>query len=153
MFTLGLAYTPKIQNRYPHMLQEDIIIWRRFIENGDFLPDVVWYDIHCGNHVGLSVDDPDWMKQMSLGITRKRIDVVGRVGSSYWIIEVKPRATYDAFGQVIFYAEQFKKDYKKNGQIYPVIITDFVDKDILPLCDEIGILVFEVGTKLQDDSG
>lgn len=147
MLTLGLAYVPKVQNRYPHMLQEDIIIWRRFVENGDYLPDVVWYDVHCGSSMRLENDMADWMTQMSLGISRKRIDVIGRVGRDFWIIEIKPAATYDAFGQVLFYADQFQKDYEPVGQVVPVIVTDLVDPDILSLCNEVGVLVFEVGSK------
>jgi len=150
LLNLGLAYAPKIQNRYPHMLQEDIIIWKRFVVVGDYLPDVVWYDVRCGSFVKLNNESPDWMAKMAFRLTRKRIDVVGRVGRDYWIIELKPRATYDCFGQVIFYADQFRKDYAPIGEVVPVIITDFVDQDILPLCNEVGVLVFEVG---QENSG
>jgi len=142
---LGLAYVPKVQNRYPHMLREDIIIWRRFVANGDYLPDVVWYDVRCGSAVEVPDGQPDWMTNMAWRLTRKRIDVVGRVGRDYWIIEIKPRATHDAFGQAVFYADRFRKDYALNGEIIPVILTDLADPDILPLCNDAGVLVLEVG--------
>ena len=145
MFDLGLAHAPKDKHRYPHMLQEDILIWRRFIIQGDYLPDVVWYDVRCGSVVSLDVDEPGWVKRMALHLTRKRIDVVGRVGRDYWIIEIKPRASYDAFGQVIFYADQFKKDYSPPGEVYPVIRTNFVDPEIVSLCGDVGVCVLEVG--------
>jgi len=147
LIDLGLAHVPKVQNRYRHMLAEDIEIWRRFVFNGDYLPDVVWYDVRCGHGVRLSDVQPDWMKRMALGLTRKRIDVVGRIGMDYWIIEVKPRASYDAFGQVVFYADAFEKEHQPAGQVYPVLVTDQVDPDILSLCDEVGVLVVEVGSK------
>ena len=63
MLNLGLAYAPKIQNRYPHMLQEDIIIWKRFVVVGDYLPDVVWYDVRCGSFVKLIMSLPiGWLR-------------------------------------------------------------------------------------------
>lgn len=145
MSDLGLAYAPKIRNRYPHMMQEDIIIWRRFIEIGDYLPDVVWYDVRCGKTITLPEDSLGWIKRMALHLTRKRIDVVGRVGRDFWIIEIKPRASYDAFGQVVFYADSFQKEHTISGDVFPVILTDVSDPDILPLCSEVGVLVLEVG--------
>ncbi|MBA7682848.1 hypothetical protein ES703_91203 [subsurface metagenome] len=144
MLDLGLAQKPKPAARYPHLLQEDIIIWQRFIKNGLYLPDVVWYDVRCGNSVILDMDLPDWMTKMSLRLTRKRIDVVGRVGRDYWVIEIKPRASYDAFGQVVFYADQFQKDYSPPGEVFPIIITDLVDMDIVSLCGDVGVCVLEV---------
>ncbi len=145
MFDLGLAHVPKVQNRYPHMLQEDIIIWRRFVADGNYLPDVVWYDVRVGHGVALGESEPEWMTRMALSLTRKRIDVVGRVGRDYWIIEIKPRATYDAFGQVVFYADQFRKDYNPPGEVFAVILTDLVDPDIVSLCGDVGVWILEVG--------
>jgi len=148
LIDLGLAHVPKVQNRYRHMLAEDIEIWRRFVSNGDYLPDVVWYDVRVGLSVGLSDVSPDWMKRMAMGLTRKRIDVVGRIGMDYWIIEVKPRASYDAFGQVVFYADAFEKEHRLVGQVIPVLVTDSPDPDIMSLCDETGVLVLGVGLEV-----
>lgn len=145
MLNLGLAYVPKVRNRYPHMLAEDIEIWRRFVSDGDYLPDVVWYDVRCGHEAVIDDTESEWMKRMVSALTRKRIDVVGRVGMDYWVIEVKPRASYEAFGQVIFYADTFEKEQLPAGEVIPVIVTDLVDLDIVPLCSEVGVLVLEVG--------
>ncbi len=131
--------------RYPHMLGEDIAIWRKFIANGDFLPDKVWYDVRVGNSVALSDDQPEWLIRMNQQLTRKRIDVVGQVGQAFWIIELKPEAQYASFGQVIYYAYDFQREYAKGRAVHPVIITDFVDSDILPVCSAAGVLVIEVG--------
>ena len=153
MVRLGQPQKVKLAIRYPHMLPEDILLWQRFIENGDYLPDHVWYDVRCGTAVEVADAGPEWMHRMADRLTRKRIDVVGQVGPSYWVIEIKPRASYDAFGQVVFYADQFQKEYTPSVEVIPVLLTDLVDPDILPLCDEVGVLVFEVGMSERLKSG
>ena len=145
MSHLGPPSKVKLAIRYPHMLPEDIVIWQRFISNGDYLPDHVWYDVRCGTAVEVVEGSPEWMRRMAGRLTRKRIDVVGQVGPGYWIIEIKPRASYVAFGQVVFYAHAFQREYAPTGDVVPVILTDVLDPDILPLCSEVGVLVFEVG--------
>jgi len=148
MLQLGLATKPKLAVRYRHMMAEDTAIWRKFINNGDYLPDVVWFDVRVGDMGTLPENPPDWMTKMAWHLLRKRIDVVGRVGVDYWVIEVKPRASYEAFGQVVYYSYAFEREYKTGGEIVPVIVTDFVDPDILPLCSEVGVVVVEVGPGL-----
>lgn len=145
MSELGLASKPRISLKYPHMLEEDTEIWRRFITLGDYVPDVVWYDVRVGSSVHLDKDQPEWMIRMADKLTRKRIDVVGKVGSSFWVIELKPIASYDCFGQVIYYAYDFQREYVSTADVVPVIITDFADPDILPICSVVGVLVLEVG--------
>jgi len=136
---------PRVKYRYRHMMREDTAIWRRFLEAGQFIPDAVWYDVKVGTPIDIDVDQPEWLIKVAKQITTKRIDVVGLVGMSYWIIELKPNASYNAMGQVIYYAYEFQKSFGKSLEVLPVIITDQVDKDILPICDEVGILVVEVG--------
>jgi len=127
------------------MMAEDTAIWTQFLNNGDFIPEQVWYDVRCGDKGELPDDPPDWMTKMAWHLLRKRIDVIGRVGPAYWVIEVKPRASYDAFGQVLYYSYAFEIEYSPGGEVVPVIVTDLVDPDILPLCSEVGVVVIEVG--------
>lgn len=144
MSSLGIAQKPKVAARYPHMMIEDITIWTKFLELGFYVPNYVWYDVRVGKAVRLDEESPVWMHIMSQHLTRKRIDVVGAVGPDYWVIELKPRASYQSFGQVVFYAYEFEKEYAETSQVRPVIITDRADPDILPLCNEAGVLVIEV---------
>jgi len=63
------------------------------------------------------------------------------------LVEIKPKASYVAFGQVVFYAYQFQKDYSPGLDVLPVILTDLVDPDIVPLCRSAGVVVIEVGDR------
>lgn len=143
----------KISPAYPHMMILDIMIWQKFIENGDYLPDLVWYDLHCGQGIPIDVNSPDWMHKMANGIGRKRIDVVGRVGLDYWVIEVKPNANYEAFGQVIFYADLFQREFRVETNVLPVIITDVVDADLISIANDTGVLILETEPVLSPGAG
>lgn len=135
----------EVRAKYPHMMPEDTAIWTTFIEGGKFLPDVVWYDVKVGQSIPIAKGEPPWMKKYVDFSTRKRIDVVGRVGLDYWIIECKPSAGHAALGQVIHYARAFMREYDHQGEIIPVIVTDAMDPDLKIDFQEIGIVVIEVG--------
>jgi len=127
------------------MMREDILIWQKFIENGDYLPDRVWYDVKIGQPVEVEENTPEWMNKMSNDLTRKRVDVIGQVGPDFWVIELKPNASHNAFGQVVFYADQFQRENNLSGLIVPVIITDVLDPDLISITSRVGVLVLEVG--------
>ena len=58
-----------------------------------------------------------------------------------WIIEVKPKLNWEAFGQVIAYEYLFKKEnlssYTQKG-----IVCEEIDSEILTICREFDIKVF-----------
>jgi len=145
MVSLGPGIKPKIETRYPHMMPEDFEIWTRFIRNGEYLPDECWYDVRVGRAWPMPDDAPQWMRRYCLMSTRKRIDIVWRVGQDYWVIELKPLAGTEALGQVIYYAEDFRREYAGTRRVMAAVVTDVVDQDVRPVFDLAGIVVFEVG--------
>ena len=147
---LGLARLPEVSAKYPHMMPEDRIIWRRFVGNGLYLPDVVWYDVHVGKAVEVASGQPEWMHKFSEYSTRKRIDIVGRKGLDYWVIEAKPRAGIVALGQAVFYSLAFMEEYEHVGEVIPMVVTDVVDEDVRPILDLLGVVVFEVGREEEE---
>ena len=145
MAKLGPGVKPELQMRYPHMMPEDTIIWRKFISNGMFLPDRVWYDVRVGRGIQLPSGQPEWMKRMVDYTHKKRIDMIWKFGPAWWVIEAKPAAGVVALGQVLFYAELFESEYAQGQKVGRGIVTDFVDLDVKPIFDKAGIVVFEVG--------
>ncbi len=136
---------PRIMARYPHLAPEDRTIWTRFIENGSYLPNLVWYDVRVGMAVEVPSGQPEWMKRFAEYATRKRIDIVGLRGQDYYIIEAKPFAGVVALGQAIYYSEAFRAEYEHQGLVIPAVITDRVDPDVRPVFEAAGVVVFEVG--------
>lgn len=145
MVNLGPSRVPRVSVRYPHLMPEDTIIWRRFVKQGQFLPDEVWYDVRVGTPIEVASGQPEWMRKWAEYSSRKRIDIVGRMGSDWLVIEAKPKAGVVALGQVVFYGWKFELEYKPTGRVIPAIVTDSVDPDLRPLFDVAGIVVFEVG--------
>lgn len=139
---LGPGREPLIRPHYPHFLAEDNAVWTRFLERNFERLHEVWYDVRVGKPVKLEEDATEMEKRIARGLTRKRIDVVGWDGGSYWVIEVKPYAGMLAVGQVISYARLFALEYVIKGRVVPVIVCDTIDEDLLDEYEELGILVF-----------
>jgi len=127
------------------MMPEDTIIWTRFLGGGNTGLDECYYDVRVGEAVAVESGQPDWMKRMVGYNSRKRIDIVGRAGSNWWVIEAKPGAGVVALGQAIVYAVLFWKEFRSLGSVIPAVITDNCDGDVGPIMDLMGVRVLEVG--------
>jgi len=144
---IGKGQTPAILPKYKHLMPEDTILWRRFISNGQYLPDECWYDIRVGQGITLPGKRPGWMDKFAEYSYRKRIDIVWRKGGDYWVVECKPGAGVVALGQVIYYGWAFEREYQPTRPIIRAIITDYLDQDLLDLMQIFGVVVFEVGVE------
>ena len=126
------------------MMAEDIEVWTKYLQDPIAPIKAVWYDVHVGTFVLPPPGASQIEKQVSFGVTSKRIDVVCHVGGGYWVVEVKPYASYLAMGQVLNYARLFAAGYEVDGLIIPVIVSNDVDPDILPDIDALGVGVIVV---------
>lgn len=126
---------------YPHMLMEDIEVWSRYLAQPVVPIKEVWYDVRVGMGIPVSGDASDLDRRIAAGIGKKRIDVVCKVGGGYWVVEVKPRASMLAVGQVLSYARLFQADYRPDGVVWPGIVCDAADDDLRGIYDDLGVLV------------
>ncbi len=113
---------------------------RGFLQQWGYRLAEVWYDVHVGKAVGVGVEGGPMLERIAAGLTRKRIDVVARVGGGYWVIEVKPLLGYVALGQVLTYFRLFVEEYRPDGEVWPVVICASVDDDVLGELDELGVV-------------
>lgn len=125
------------------MMREDTEIWTKFLASGFVEIREVWYDVRVGSSVLVEGVHSDLDHRIADGLTRKRIDVVARVDSAVWVVEVKPRANMYAVGQVVTYARLFAQEYAVPGEIIPVIVCDEYDVDLVDEFDEFGVLVLK----------
>jgi len=123
------------------MMSEDIEVWSKYLASPVTPIKEVWYDVHVGQGVLLAVGADDIDRRIAAGVTRKRIDVVCHVGGGYWVVEIKPYAGFLALGQVLSYTRLFIKEYALPGQVFPVIVCDEVDDDVVDDFEEAGVLV------------
>jgi len=142
---LGPAMKPMVMPHYPHMLAEDITVWSLFLRKNPGLLQKVWYDVKVGAPMPLPVGATDIQRLVALGVSRKRIDVVGFAFSQYWVIEVKPYGNMVALGQAVAYTGLFKKEYEVVGKVVGVVVCATVDKDLIPEFERQQVNVIEVG--------
>jgi len=152
MQVLGHSQKPIVMAHYPHMLPKDRRIWTAFLEAGVVEIKEVWYDVHVGQGVLLPVGSSDLDRRIRDGITRKRIDVVARVGDQFWVVEVKPRADMYGLGQVLTYVRLFMREFATVEEVVPVIVCNEADLDLLDEFKEFSVMVFERKRGPQSES-
>ena len=130
--------------KYSHLRPEDVMIWERFIIKYPKFYDSVDYDLKVGNPRDYPEVNEDQYKKDLEYLSRKRVDVVGYKGDEIHIIELKPRASFSAIGQVIGYTDLYRPFAPEKSLVSSVIITDEKIPDIKDLCFKRGILYFVV---------
>lgn len=126
---------------YPHMLAEDTEVWSKYLADPVRSIAELWYDVHVGRPVLLPVGADDIDKRIARGITRKRIDVICRVDSVLWVVEIKPYASMLALGQVLSYTRMFIEEFRPKEDVASVIVCDAVDVDLLDEFEALEVMV------------
>lgn len=144
MADLGTGQKSIVMSSYPHMLPADAVIWTRYLRKPVVPMLRVWYDLHVGKPVEAAIDQPEYIRLVAFGVSRKRIDVVAKVKAGWWVIEVKPVAGPVALGQVVNYSRLFRTEYKKPGEILSVVICETVDPDSQPDYEAAGVGLIRV---------
>ncbi|MBA7532757.1 hypothetical protein ES705_24987 [subsurface metagenome] len=143
MADLGVSQKPIVMPSYPHMLAEDTAVWSKYLAAPVHRIKEVWYDVHVGRPVsGVKPDDKLGMRIAS-GITRKRIDVVARVGGGLWVVEIKPFAGMMALGQILSYTRLFIEEYRPEEEVRSVVVCDSLDPDLVDEFEDMGVVVIE----------
>lgn len=141
MVALGKSQKPIVMPSYPHMLTEDTEVWSKYLAKPVLPIKEVWYDVHVGQAVLLPVGADSLDERIARGITRKRIDVVCRVDSSLWVVEIKPFASMLALGQVLSYTRMFIEEFRPTEDVASVIVCDAVDRDLLDEFEALDVMV------------
>jgi len=143
--TLGPGQNPVTMSRYPHMMDLDTLVWTAYLA-GDHPPiSRVWYDLHVGDPIQVPPDSPPGLLAIADGTGMKRIDVVALVMNTLWIIELKPYGNHAALGQVILYADLFRRRYGSRTPIVPTIICDTGDDDVAHVAESLKIQYIVTG--------
>ena len=113
--------------RYPHMIEDEKLVWERFMDLYPGKFETVDYDFRVGKGVVIDGEPGEPWPRMAKMLSQKRIDVVGWVGDSPTIVEVKKRVGLSALGQVLGYRILFMKDLKH-----------FPEPELLVICETIS---------------
>ncbi len=112
---------------------EDRDLLAGHIAQGDLPPGRLWVDCHVGPvpHV-----DPKLNPELAklLPNYQRRIDLIIDDDKTAWICELKPAASFVAFGQSLYYATLVRRYLHPPHDALPLIITDAIDPDLIYLC-------------------
>jgi len=127
--------------KYPHMVREEIAIWKRFLTKYGNKFDRYKYDVHVGQGVGkipgYSKKDQDMFQRL----TQKRIDVVAYKGRGAFIVEIKDRAGLSAIGQLTAYKRLYQEKYGRFTVTGLAIVAESIDPDVRHVAKTMGIEV------------
>lgn len=73
---------------------------------------------------------------------QRRIDLVIDAPTLATIFEIKPAASFVAFGQILYYHHLTLKYLHPDKPISKAIVTDLPDPDIVELCNQHGIHIY-----------
>ncbi len=144
MAQLGKGQLPIVMPSYPHMLSEDTDIWSEYLKAPVAPIKEVWYDVHVGKPVAGMAEGDELGRRIAAGVTRKRIDVVCRVGGGFWVVEIKPLGSMLALGQALSYTRLFIVEYRPPGEVWPVVVCNSVDEDLVDDFEDAGVAVITV---------
>ena len=136
-------YSNKELSYYPHMSADESIIWGRFLASKGQQYVRFDYDLRVGTGIEPVHDIPDKFKNDYIDLTRKRIDAVGYNGSVATIFEVKNRATFNVFGQIIGYRSLFLKSFPQYSIKELVVVCASIPLEDLEIVSSQGIVVLQ----------
>ena len=142
---LGPGEEAVVRPWYPHMLAEDTVVWTRWLQQHPDEAVRVWYDLHVGEAVIPPAGSGPEVAAVAEAVSRKRIDVVIRTVSSYFVTELKPLGNYVALGQVLMYLRLFCEEYCVTEAVRPAVICAALDPDCGRDFERYGVKVWEVG--------
>lgn len=129
---------------YPHMAVADTAIWSRYIQRYPDAFKEAAYDVA----VGAGAEFDTVVNPATGGDVKKlyqrKIDVVLRDGGGVILVEVKPRATTAAIGQITGYATLWKRDFPDYPITQLVIVTDSIAPEMEFLAHDAGVEIIEV---------
>lgn len=127
--------------KYPGMAPKDVAIWERFITANPAAFFECAYNVAVGNGTPHdTVVNADTGGDINR-LYQRKIDVIARAKDALWIIELKPRATTSAIGQVNGYATLFVRDFNPTEPVRTMVITDELMPDMEYLSKETGVPV------------
>lgn len=120
---------------YAHMFEEEMVIWERYM---DMYPDrfeTVDYDFRVGEGMIIPEGTEENISRMARMLSQKRIDVIGWVGDSPTIIEIKNRAGLSTLGQILGYKILFEKYFPQFETPALEVVCEMISQDDLDVLE------------------
>jgi len=125
--------------KYPHMVPQEVEIWKRFLKKYGEKFTGFRYDVHVGEGIGRIPGIGKNYQDMAIMLSQKRIDVVGSRAGDIYIIEIKERAGMSAIGQLIAYRKLYEDKYGVGEVEGLICVAESTDQDFIRASDPLGI--------------
>lgn len=143
-FELGILWPSDMVRTPPAFEKIEVEIWKRFLDGyGDSYAGF-HYNVKLGEDRVITVEMDEALRKMASELALKRIDAVGKRGSTWDLIEVRRHAGLGALGQLLGY-ETLWLAYSGGLRPYTLtIVTDYMDIDTQLAVRERGASIFIV---------
>lgn len=141
---LGPKYSTDWRGKPPHMLQPDIPVWYRFLQEwgSHFL--ALYYDCLLGGPEVKEGEDTDLMARMWRALTCKRADAIAELENEVWLIEVSAYPGMRALGQLLTYNTLWTEDRKIDKPTSLILVADQIDPDVRLSCNQYNTQIYLV---------
>ncbi len=130
--------------KYPRMSPKDVDIWKRFLMEHQDMFNSFDYDFPVGSGEDPGPKFEPNLRKDFIDLTKKRIDVVGYKNGEPTIIEIKPRASSTALGQLLTYKTLFIDSHPSFQTVPLMVITEFINTEDRTIFDSNNIQIFVV---------
>ena len=127
------------RRKFPHLLPKEVVIWNKFLDKHESEYLSFDYDIHVGLGAELPENVEPMIRKIALGLTRKRIDVVGYKPNSITIFELKPDAGLSAIGQCLAYYYLYRREFRPKRRVLMRIVSSTISRDTRDTAQAYGI--------------
>lgn len=139
---LGRSFSIDYRGRPPHMLDQDIAVWYRFLEKYHPAFKNLHYDVFVGGPWFPKKKLADPLFYMWRALNAKRIDALAETDKEVWIIEVSNDPGFRAIGQLMVYRNLWNEDPKIEKPVKLILVCAIVDPDLLSTAAKFGILSY-----------
>lgn len=126
-------------NKYTHLLPEDVPVWERFLALHGKQFYSISYDVRVGDGVPVGSSEPPNIQKMAIMLTQRRIDAVAMSPAGIHLIEITRRADLKAIGQLESYPILYKKRFDPRAKVIPLLVCEELGTDIEPILNTKGI--------------
>lgn len=130
--------------RFPHLLEEDAKVWRRYLAAHGSQFESFTYDIRVGDGRDPGPGFETNIRNMGIRLSQRRIDAAGFNGNKVTLFEITRRAGLTAIGQLKTYPILWKRMFPDTDLQGIILIAESIQDDIEPtlIADNLQFLLF-----------
>lgn len=126
-------------HNFPHLLPDDVVVWKLFLDSHYDLFDVIDYDVRVGEGRPMPDLPTANLQRMAVDLSQRRIDAVGHLKNSRIIIEITHTLGLKAIGQIQSYPTLYKTKYPGNYSLRSLLVAGSIESDMIPVLRSLKI--------------